>query len=196
MTLKESTIIDHLLFEWKSFSDLAVQSHNVYTYRVECSLLPQMKQSFDFQKRKECIMGELFTKLDDIKSPILYWFEAKDNDSASILVNEMESFRSMEGRNRNIPVINDNTHNGGNVIYVGIRQGGVRKKDGFTNAASRIFIHLGLYSKGSTQGLQLSYWATQALELNILQFPNGSGKYLGAFEKLFALELKPRFGKH
>jgi hypothetical protein len=62
--------------------------------------------------------------------------------------------------------------------------------------AGRIAIHFGYYEIGTTQGLQLAYWAKKNLTLNVMALPKESSDYLDLLEKLLARKLNPLCGKH
>lgn len=129
----------------------------------------------------------------------LYWFETENNIAAEELVNILELKReSLKQKLRVLPPKNSNLNS--NVIYLGVRQGGKpRKRDGGTNISGRIYHHFGLYHVGSTQGLQLKYWANQQktnLTLNILELKLENINHLYIIEKMFSIELRPLLGRH
>ena len=143
--------------------------------------------------------NEICVELKKKHNNCLYWFESENNNTAEILINILESQReTLKQKLRVLPPKNNNTNS--NVIYLGVRQGGKpRKKDGGTNISGRIYHHFGLYNVGSTQGLQLKYWANQQkikLTLNILELRLENINHLYIIEKLFSVELRPLLGKH
>lgn len=163
----------------------------LHSFDIDCSKILS-PEKFDFNERKTGILGNLFTLLDKISSPCLYWFECENSREAVLAENDLNIFRE-QNSGRNIPVRNNNKDS--NILYVGIRQGG-KRKDGFTNIAGRIYIHLGYYKVGSTQGLQLSYWAKSRIKLSVIELPEDAKPYLNIMEKFYAISLKPVVGKH
>jgi len=113
--------------------------------------MPSFDQ-FDFWSRKEGFLSDLFIELDKLSNPCLYWFELENEQFSKKIKKQTNDFRERKKiHQRTIPAKNKN--NMSRYLYVGIRKGGVRKKDGLSNIASRIFHHLGYYHIGSTQGL-------------------------------------------
>ena len=98
---------------------------------------------------------------------------------------------------RVIPPKNKNQDS--NVLYVGIRRGGVRKRDQLSNLSGRIVQHLGYYERGSTQGLQLVHWCKGLdfdINLNVVELENLPNDYLNVVEKILSYHLKPLCGRH
>jgi len=132
--------------------------------------------------------------LDEITDPCIYWSEfatqkiARDQEFKAI------DFKLRHQNRRHVPAVNMNKDS--SRIYLGIRQGGKRKYDGFTHIAGRILIHLGYYDKGSTQGLQLVYWCEEVVTLNVLKLDPKASKYLNILEKFYANKYKPLLGRH
>jgi hypothetical protein len=146
-------------------------------------------------KRREGITKRLFTELEKICTPCLYWFECESEEIATKAKKEIYNFKINKlTHGRTTPATNK-TENSKN-LYVGIRQGGNQKKNGATNISDRMWQHLGYYSKGSTQGLQLVYWCNYKIKLTVIELPDKAKPFLNIIEKLFALNLKPVVGKH
>ncbi len=132
-------------------------------------------------------------KIKTIDKPCLYWFEAENENTAIEMIKSRNNF-SLNFPNRKTP--KPNSTNNSKCLYVGIRQGGMRKKDSFSQIAGRIVIHLGYYKPETTQGLNLAYWAKGKIKLNILELPDGASIYLNIIEKMFANKLRPLLGSH
>lgn len=164
-------------------------------FEIDCLKMPSIDE-FKFDERKLGCLGNLFTTLDELSSHCLYWFELENEELSRQIDLDFRSYKSKyrKGHDRNVPALNKVESS--KVLYLGVRRGGARKKDGFTNFAGRIYHHLGYYRHGSTQGLQLVHWYKGKLELHVIEFPNMAKHYLNILEKLFAMEFKPLIGKH
>ena len=131
-------------------------------------------------------------------SNCIYWFETEKVESCNNLQKLLNDQREMLiSKKRTVPVKNVNTDS--NVLYVGVRRGGQTKKHEMSHLAGRIKTHLGYYDIGSTQGLQLAYWARNIdcqVNLKVVQFEGLSNEYLNTVEKILAFKLKPLCGKH
>jgi len=150
-------------------------------------------------------LAHLFVSLNSVTNHCLYWFELDSVAKAVKLDGLLNDYRKLNLKT--VPATNKNENK--NILYVGIRQGGVvgRKKDklgnilkqGLTNILGRINQHLGYYHVASTQGLQLYEYA-KGLDFNItikvIEFEGLEKKYLNIIEKLVAKELKPLSGRH
>lgn len=138
------------------------------------------------------------TELIKIETNCLYWFETENAFDGKILVDLLENKRTFLKDNiRIVPPKNKNQDS--KVIYLGVRQGGKPTKDGSTKIGGRIFHHYGLYKIGTTQGLQLKYWAELQkinLKLNIIELEVENIKHLYIIEKMFSNSLKPLLGVH
>jgi len=146
-------------------------------------------------QRKSGELKELFTQLDLIKCNCLYWFELEHDCDSKLVKSSLLDFKiGYKDHKRKTPAKNKILAS--NTLYVGVRRGGIRKKDGLSNIAGRIFHHLGYYHIGSTQGLQLVHWCNEKLILKIIELPNVTKDYLNIIEKLFALKFQPIAGKH
>ena len=143
--------------------------------------------------------NRLKKSFDQITKPSLYWFEADSFNNADLLITSFNSSVNQFVENRrSYPKRNNNQNS--SVLYLGVRQGGANK-NGDSNFAGRMYHHFGLYKYGTTQGLQLEYWAkenNQKLKLNVLEFDFKENhiQYLYIIEKLFSIELRPLLGRH
>lgn len=140
----------------------------------------------------------LFYDLLEIKENCIYWFELESPEKCQTLLHLLESSRE---RLKQIPrvVPPNNSNMNSKCFYVGIRRGGYRKKDNFTNIAGRIGQHLGYYDKGTTQGLQLVHWAKEAkanITINYAQLNGIPNQYLNVLEGIIAHQLRPLCGHH
>lgn len=155
---------------------------------------------------KDCInqkpdFWNSFKVLDSVKkNNCLYWFELENEKKADELNSLLNSYRlkwKQEGVKK-VPTTNRNTKS--KIIYVGIRQGGYRKRDDLTNITGRIMQHLGYYKEGATQGLQLYEYARSKdfnITLKVVQFEGLEySAFLNIIEKLVAEKLRPLCGRH
>lgn len=143
MILKEQ-----ILEEFDYFNLLISENYPVYRFKIDCKQMPHFKE-FDFWTRKETYFSDMFIQLDLLTGPCIYWFELKNEEFSEEIKTTTNSFRTNKIKHtRTIPAKNKNETS--KFLYIGIRKGGVRKKDGLSNIASRIFHHLGYYSVGST----------------------------------------------
>lgn len=159
------------------------------------------KHSYEIHKEyidQKFLPDAIRKQLDTITSSALYWFETDTIEQAQQLKKDLEDFRDNRAKIelRAIPAKNKYDNNNSKVLYVGVRQGGARKRDGLSNISGRIFQHIGCYEKGSTKSLQLHFWAKSPLKLNVLALNGVDKNYLYILEKLFAIQLKPLCGKH
>lgn len=165
----------------------------VYRFAIDCAMLVQDERFF--YNRHSGYLGSMFTTLDKITAPCIYWFEASDAVAGEQVKKDLEAYRqNPERNNRNIPAANKNSNS--KVIYVGRRHGGFTKKTQLSHIAGRIYHHLGYYGVPTTQGLQLIHWSKAELKLSVLELPLAAKPYLSIFERLFAIELSPLTGKH
>ena len=171
------------------------QKTQVDSFRIPCGRIPTQEE-FRFDQRYQGELGALFKRLDEIRTPVIYWFSSESVESAHAIKDQHLDFRSLRGveHDRHAPAPNRVMES--KIIYVGMRQGGFRKKDGFTKIAGRIYVHLGYYSKGSTQGLQLVHWCNAALQLHLLPLAHDVSPFLGGLEKIVAKHLRPVIGRH
>ncbi len=139
----------------------------------------------------------MFILLNKKPSHCLYWFSLQSKETAKKLNDLLNDCRESLSRPlRAVPPKNKNTWS--NVLYVGIRKGGVRKRDKLTNISGRIVHHLGYY-KGATRGLQFVHWAKDKnfeIELHIIEFKDLPDEYLNVIESIVSYSLKPLCGKH
>jgi len=187
-------IQNKILEEVNYLNKITSKDYPIYQFPIKCSKMPSFEE-FDFWTRKDTYFSELFLKLDTLTNPCIYWFELENEEFSNEVKATTNLYRSKRNlHNRTIPAKNKNALS--KYLYVGIRQGGFRKKDGLSNIAGRIFQHLGYYHIGSTQGLQLVHWSKYDLILNIIELPKEAESYLTILEKLIAMNFKPLLGKH
>lgn len=169
------------------FEEILNHNHKEHSYEIHREYIDQ-----------NFLPDEIRVGLNTIKSSALYWFGAETIAQAQQLKKELEYFRENGSKTleRAIPAKNKYENNNSKVLYVGVRQGGERKHDGLSNISGRIHQHIGCYEKGSTQSLQLHYWAKQPLTLHVIALNNVDNDYLYILEKLFAIKLKPLCGRH
>ena len=169
----------------------------VETFEFNLISLPELN-GFDTDIRIDPNFKEIFNELNKKRNHCLYWFETETITECFNLNVLLDKNRVMlSNSERVVPVINGNTNS--NVLYVGVRRGGVRQYDKMTNISGRIIQHLGYYKKGSTQGLQLIHWAPKidlTMKLKVVEFEKLPNEYLNVIEKLIAFQLKPQCGKH
>lgn len=147
---------------------------------------------------KHPIFSSFFNELLDIKENCVYWFSTDSVDKCKTLNDLLNVNReSLTAVPRIVPPDNKNVNS--NILYVGMRLGGFRKRDDFTHIAGRMVQHLGYYEKGSTQGLQLVHWAKPAkidITINFVPFNDLPNQLLVVLEGILAHQLKPLCGKH
>ncbi len=143
----------------------------------------------------------IFTELDKIECDCLYWFTLETKEQAKELNSLLNKYRKKNKKGskdyRCVPATSKNIDS--EVLYVGIRRGGVTKKWNLTNITGRINQHLGYYYKGSTQGLQLIHFAKNCdfdITINVVKIESPHSMYLNIIEKIVAEELRPLCGRH
>lgn len=142
----------------------------------------------------------IFDKLNAItKNHCLYWFELKSIEKTKELNSLMDKYRKKKNEifYKKVPASNNNSKT--NILYLGVRQGGYRKRDGLTNIEGRINQHLGYYDKKTTQGLQLYEYAKEEsfeITLKVVEFKGLEPYLLNVIEKLLAKKMMPISGRH
>jgi hypothetical protein len=142
--------------------------------------------------------SHIFNILNTIQKNCIYWFELENQEDCALLVERLNKNRTQLKENKRV-VPPQNTNRCSNILYLGIRRGGFRKKDGLTKISSRIVHHLGYYYKGETQGLQLVHWCRGldiTIKLNFVELDGLPNDYLNVAEKILSYHLKPLCGKH
>jgi hypothetical protein len=179
--------------EFNQLAEKVIEEAEVFTFNLKD--LPELN---DFQTNIRTEFNQIFDRLDEKLNSCLYWFEVEENNQCSNLQTLLnESREVLQANSRTVPVKNTNIDT--NVMYVGIRRGGQRKRDKLSNISGRIAIHLGYYVKGSTQGLQLVHWAKNIdckVNLKVVQFNDLPNEYLNSIEKIVAHKLRPMCGIH
>lgn len=172
----------------------------IYKFSFNLTELPP-HDNFELDIRRHGRFKELFEQLNQKKSSCLYWFECESeadaNNLIQIFADKRGSLVSNSGKYWRVPPINKVSSK---VIYLGVRQGGVRKKDMLSNLSGRIIQHLGYYSNEGTGALHLLQWASNQdckLTLNVIEIGKPEDvQYLYILEKLVSISLKPFCGKH
>lgn len=174
---------------------LLIENNKPYTFSFNTNQLP------DNMVWEDDSFIDLFQNLHHKGKSCLYWFSLESNETGNMVKEFIDLKRDwFKSEKRVIPAKNKNWDS--NILYVGIRRGGRRKRDELPNILGRIIQHLGYYDVGSTQSLQLKYWARELnlnITLNVIEFENLSLekiKYLNIVEQLYAMKLKPVLGKH
>lgn len=171
-------------------------NHQAITFNTQ--QLPPIN-NFSTDIRQEAAFKNMFELLNTKKGYCIYWFECETPEIAFELVNTFTGkLRYLASAERTVPPVNGNSNS--KVLYVGVRQGGFRQKDGLTHISGRMIQHLGYYKKGSTGAIQLVHWVDNSkpiqLTLNVIELDLQEKEYLYIIEKLFAISLKPLLGKH
>ncbi|WP_291119948.1 hypothetical protein [Empedobacter sp. UBA7248] len=167
------------------------------TYKFNLSHLPEIND-YTTNILEAIHFDEIFKELNKKTHNCIYWFELKDEQKCLELNTLLDNNREkLSDQYRVIPPKNKNQDS--NVLYVGIRRGGVRKRDQLSNLSGRIVQHLGYYERGSTQGLQLVHWCKGLdfdINLNVVELENLPNDYLNVVEKILSYHLKPLCGRH
>lgn len=176
-----------------SIEDLFNEEITLHQFEFDGSNLEEPKYNPEGKIDYAVSILHIINQIRYIDKPCLYWFETEDENKIPELLDNLNKFL-LEFPNRKTPKPNKNKKS--KCLYVGVRQGGLRKRDNFSQIAGRIVIHLGYYKVGTTQGLNLAYWAKAKLKLNILELPSEASIYLNILEKMMAEKLKPLLGSH
>lgn len=103
-----------------------ITSKEIYRFSFKLSELPE-HNDFSLDIVKHARFEELFSVLNSKTTYCLYWFECADEKNAKTLIERLNNKRTdLIRETRNVPPPNSNTDS--NFIYVGVRQGGVRKR--------------------------------------------------------------------
>jgi len=97
----------------------------------------------------------IFRKLNGMIHNCIYWFSFDSKEKAIEFNNLLNSKRELLRHRKADPRVTpakSNKYQESYVLYVGVRRGGINKKE-LTNICGRIIQHFGYYEKGSTQGL-------------------------------------------
>jgi|GEM_PF-1979381 len=178
-----------------------IETKEIDNFTFNLTELPP-HNNFELDIRKHGRFEELFKKLDQKITYCLYWFECESETKAenlvAILNQKRDNLVSDTGKLWRVPPFNQNLKS--KVIYVGVRQGGVRKRDNLSNLSGRMVQHLGYYPKESTGALHFLQWASNQdfdITLNILEIGEPEEKqYLYIIEKFASIALKPLCGEH
>jgi len=166
-------------------------------YEFKTSDLPEIND-FKTDIRIDPNFSRIFEELNLKTNNCIYWFNFESERKAAKINLLLDNNREeLKDKFRVIPPPNKNENS--KTLYVGIRRGGVRKRDKLTNISGRMIQHLGYYDKGSTQGLQLVHWANKAnasIFLHVVELVDLPDTYLNVIEGIVAYKLKPLCGKH
>jgi len=173
-----------------------IKKANVYKFKT--SSLPDLND-YKTDIRTDSNFIELFKELDSRKQNCIYWFSLGNEKEADLINSCLDDNRKkLKQGLRVVPPKNKNAKS--KTLYVGIRRGGVRKRDLLSNISGRIIQHLGYYEKGSTQGLQLIHWVKNERDvtfyLNVVELVDIPNEYLNVIEEIVAYLLKPLCGQH
>lgn len=171
----------------ETFSDMVEKNELTYdNIEINCADLE------DFMKndiRKSVKFLNQFSKLMELKGPVLYYFEIISNIDRNEIITKFTEYKYKEG-SRATPAFKANINLDTNVLYVG------KVKRAFWG---RVIQHLGYYTVNQTQGLQLYHWAKHLplkLKINFYHFNPEMEDYMLIIENALAKELKPLLGKH
>jgi hypothetical protein len=176
-----------------SLEQLLNEEITLFQFEIDGSKLEKPNYNITGKIDYAVSISPIIEKIRSIDKPCIYWFDAENETKAIEMIKERLKF-SFDYPIRSAP--KPNSHKNSKCLYVGIRQGGMRKRDNFSNIAGRIVIHCGYYHVGSTQGLNLAYWAKEKITLNIIELPHEASIYLNIIEKMLAKKLKPVLGRH
>lgn len=149
----------------------------------------------DLEDNSNCAISEsykfkdLFTNLDKIKGPVLYWYEVTSDHSDDDILNALIEYSKKE-KHRAIPAFHKKSNKPTRILYVGKCK---------RNFKTRVIQHLGYANNKATQGLQLFYWAKDLglkLKLHAIEFDNDMADIMLIVESFFAKKLNPLVGKH
>lgn len=152
---KTKKLSDFVLKPEISFDSIFNNEIKLHEFKIDCSKLEKPNYIEDNLSYVKSVLP-IIHKLMSIDNPCIYWFEAENENIAKELISHLDIFRNNE-MGRKVPPKNKNRDS--KCLYIGIRQGGIRKKDNFSFIVGRIAIHLGYYHVTITQGLNLAYWA-------------------------------------
>jgi hypothetical protein len=125
MNTKLKTIIEKPTF---SFDELFEKDVLIHEFKIDCSKLEKPnyeEKSLGYVKSILPIIHQLMV----IEKPCIYWFEANNEERANILVNNLNKYK-IQNTGRKVPPKNKNKDS--NCLYLGVRNGGTRKRDNFS----------------------------------------------------------------
>jgi len=112
-----------------SFDSIFESNINILEFNIDCSKLEKPNYDMKSLSYATTILPTIH-ELMKIEEPCIYWFESEDEITGKNLLSDLDSFREKK-TGRSLPAKNNNERNS-NCLYLGIRQGGTRKKDGFS----------------------------------------------------------------
>ena len=149
-----------------------------------------------YKKDANITAESFFLEFNDIKSPVLYWFEINTTKvSKEAIRNKYEGFLENNKLNldtyRNPSAIKIDYSKAENTLYVG------KVKNGFWG---RLVTHLGYNTSRKTAGMQLFYWYDIEqfgdLTLNYVVLNREMENLVAVLEVELAKELKPLIGRY
>lgn len=143
----------------------------------------------NFDIRDSLQYHNLFKELQEIKGPVLYWYEITSDHSNDEIIEALQRYEQQQDH-RAIPVIYKGYNRDTRILYVG------KCKENFWG---RVIQHLGYFKTPTTQGLQLYHWAKELhleVKLYALEFAVDMTDILPIVESYFAKRLHPLVGKH
>lgn len=159
-------------------------ARNTFTYNFSCE---DLKDDPDYDIKES--FKELFKEIDDMKGPVLYWYEVTSDHSDDAILNALQEYGQVEDH-KAIPAFHKKHDKPTKILYVG------KCKSHFS---TRVIQHLGYFNSKKTQGLQLRCWANKLgleLTLHAMEFDNKMADIMLIVESYFARKLNPLVGKH
>lgn len=137
-------------------------------------------------------LKKVFDNLQDIKLPVLYWFEIDTNFINAKKIRTLYLDYLEQKTNRKVSSYKKSFDENSKTLYVG------KVKTGFWG---RLITHLGYHKSCQTAGLQLYHWCNSAnglpaLKLNYIVFEREMEDLISILELELARELKPILGKY
>lgn len=171
---------------------------NPYTFKFQLSDLPPVMDLHFPDIRHLSPYQEFFHQLDQFTNDCLYWIKLDSLNHSQMVKDRYQDIGIHLHENYRVhpPLSRYDTST---CLYVGIRRGGIRERDGLSNIAGRMVQHFGYYDKGSTQGLQLAHWPDKmklTISIHIVHFDDNLGILLKALECYAAHKFQPILGRH
>lgn len=134
----------------------------------------------------------VFDNLQQIKNPVLYWFEIDIEKINAEKIRDLFFAHSAKKSNRAISSYKKDYDKNSKTLYVG------KVKTGFWG---RLITHLGYHTSNQTAGLQLFHWYNIAeglptLKLNYIVFEREMEDLISVLELDLARNLKPILGRY
>lgn len=161
-------------------------ANSQYSFELSCGSLNDYNH-VNIRESEE--YRDIFTKLKEMDSPVLYWFEITSDIDNQTVRNAIEGYANQED-SKATPALKKHFDPMSKCLYVGKVKKGVW---------GRMIQHLGFYKQPRTQGLQLFYWAKQIhleLKAHIYEFDQSAENLVSVLEVELANKLNPIVGKH